>query len=108
MRRLLERKGDRPTAVFGASDVLALGAMEAARGAGLSIPNDIAIAGFDDIPVAKLLGLTTVRQPVMGMAAAAVALLTDELKRRRLGPVEFTQVLQDHALVVRESTGPAR
>jgi LacI family transcriptional regulator len=78
MKRLLERK-ERPTAVFGASDVLALGAMEAARIAGLSIPNDIAIAGFDDIPVAKLLGLTTVRQPEFDLGALAARTLVGRL-----------------------------
>jgi len=80
MTRLLERKGDRPTAVFGASDVLALGAMEAARNAGLSIPSDVAIAGFDDIPVAKLLGLTTVRQPEFDLGALAAETLVKRLQ----------------------------
>jgi LacI family transcriptional regulator len=85
MNRLLERKGERPTAVFGASDVLALGAMEAARNAGLSIPNDIAIAGFDDIPVAKLLGLTTVRQPEFALGALAAETLVRRLQPGGLG-----------------------
>lgn len=80
MKRLLERTDERPTAVFGASDVLALGAMEAARNAGLSIPNDIAIAGFDDIPVAKLLGLTTVRQPEFDLGALAAETLVARLR----------------------------
>ena len=70
-RQLLAEERDRPTAVFGANDVLALGAMEAARDAGLPIPDDIAIAGFDDIPAAKLLGLTTVRQPEFDLGALA-------------------------------------
>jgi LacI family transcriptional regulator len=80
MKRLLDSKGDRPTAVFGASDVLALGAMEAARSAGLSIPDDIAIAGFDDIPAAKLLGLTTVRQPEFDLGALAARTLIKRLR----------------------------
>lgn len=79
MKRLLQR-GERPTAVFGASDVLALGAMEAARNAGLSIPDDIAIVGFDDIPVAKLLGLTTVRQPEFDLGALAARTLVRRLQ----------------------------
>jgi LacI family transcriptional regulator len=93
MTRLLERKGDRPTAVFGASDVLALGAMEAARNAGLSIPNDIAIAGFDDIPVAKLLGLTTVRQPEFDLGALAAETLV-----RRLQPGGLATPGRSHEL----------
>jgi LacI family transcriptional regulator len=79
MKRLLAGKRNRPTAVFGASDVLALGAMEEARNAGLSIPGDIAIAGFDDIPVAKLLGLTTVRQPELDLGALAAKTLIKRL-----------------------------
>ena len=80
MKRLLEEGRCRPTAVFGASDVLALGAMEAARDAGLIDPNDIAIAGFDDIPVAKLLGLTTVRQPEFDLGALAAETLVKRLQ----------------------------
>ena len=86
MQRLLARKRDRVTAVFGASDVLALGAMQAARSAGLAIPDDIAIAGFDDIPAAKLLGLTTVRQPEFDLGALAAATLVSRL---RPGGMEF-------------------
>jgi LacI family transcriptional regulator len=93
MNRLLERKGARPTAVFGASDVLALGAMEAARNAGLSIPGDIAIAGFDDIPVAKLLGLTTVRQPEFDLGALAAETLV-----RRLQPGGLASPGKSHEL----------
>src|SRR5882757_2493936 len=80
MKRLLADKRIRPTAVFGASDVLALGAMEEARGAGLSIPGDIWFAGFDDIPVAKLLGLTTVRQPELDLGALAARTLLKRLQ----------------------------
>jgi len=60
--------------------LLALGAMEAARSAGLSIPDDIAIVGFDDIPVAKLLGLTTVRQPEFDLGALAAKTLVRRLQ----------------------------
>ena len=66
--------------MFGANDVLAIGAMEAAREAGLSIPGDIAIVGFDDIPAAKLLGLTTVRQPEFALGALAAGTLVDRLQ----------------------------
>jgi LacI family transcriptional regulator len=80
MQSLLATKRDRPTAVFGASDVLALGAMEAARSAGLAVPDDIAIVGFDDIPAARLLGLTTVRQPEFELGALAAATLISRLQ----------------------------
>lgn len=80
MTRLLDRGRDRPTAVFGASDVLAIGAMQEARKAGLSIPGDIAISGFDDIPAAALLGLTTVRQPEFDLGALAAKTLIRRLR----------------------------
>jgi LacI family transcriptional regulator len=80
MRHLLEKTDDRTTAVFGASDVLALGAMAAARAAGLAVPSDIAIVGFDDIPAAKLLGLTTVRQPESELGTLAAEVLVRRLR----------------------------
>jgi LacI family transcriptional regulator len=54
--------------------------MQAARSAGLTIPDDIAIAGFDDIPAAKLLGLTTVRQPEFELGALAANTLVSRLR----------------------------
>ena len=80
MRALLAQGGDRPTAVFGANDMIAIGAMQAAREAGLSIPGDVAIVGFDDIPTANLLGLTTVRQPELELGALAARTLIERLQ----------------------------
>jgi LacI family transcriptional regulator len=86
MSEILARRRERPTAVFGANDMLAVGAMVFARGAGLSVPSDIAIAGFDDIPAAKLLGLTTVRQPEFDLGALAARTLVDRLRPGGLKP----------------------
>ena len=80
MQTLLTRGRDRPTAVFGANDMLAIGAMQAARSAGLAIPADIAIVGFDDIATAKLLGLTTVRQPEFELGSLAARTLIERLR----------------------------
>jgi len=66
--------------------MLAVGAMVCARNAGLSIPGDIAIAGFDDIPAAKLLGLTTVRQPEFDLGALAARTLVERLQPGGLRP----------------------
>jgi DNA-binding LacI/PurR family transcriptional regulator len=55
---------DRPTAIFAASDVQAIGVLEAAAAAGLRVPGDLAVIGFDDIELADVVGLTTVRQPL--------------------------------------------
>jgi LacI family transcriptional regulator len=86
MQKLLARKGRRPTAVFGANDMLAIGAMQAAREAGLAIPGDMAIVGFDDIPTAKLLGLTTARHPEFELGALAARTLIERLQPGGLKP----------------------
>jgi LacI family transcriptional regulator len=80
MREALSATRNLPTAVFCANDMLAVGAMVEARAAGLSVPDDIAIAGFDDIPAAKLLGLTTVRQPEFDLGALAANTLLGRLQ----------------------------
>ena len=61
--RLLELP-DRPTALFAESDEMAYGALRAIRRAGLRVPDDIAVIGFDDQPLSELMDLSTVRQPV--------------------------------------------
>ncbi|MFC4071766.1 LacI family DNA-binding transcriptional regulator [Actinoplanes subglobosus] len=72
----LLRRPDRPTAIFAANDLQALGVYQAAREAGLAIPGDLSVVGFDDLPVAELVDppLTTVRQPLSEMAVAATEL----------------------------------
>jgi DNA-binding LacI/PurR family transcriptional regulator len=81
--RLLERP-DRPTAIFCANDIIALGALDAARSTcALRVPEDVAVIGFDDIPAAAWPSyqLTTIRQPVEQMVAIAIELLTHGLDR---------------------------
>ena len=69
--------GDRPTAVLCANDVVAFGAINAARGLGLAVPDDVSITGFDDIAMAawEVFRLTTVRQDLRRMAETAVDLV---------------------------------
>jgi len=67
--------GDRPTAVFAASDTQAVGVLEAAQELGLRVPEDVAVIGFDDIEMAAPLGLTTVRQPLRESGARGVEML---------------------------------
>jgi DNA-binding LacI/PurR family transcriptional regulator len=76
MVRLLESE-DRPRAVFCANDLMALGAIEAAQAYGLRVPDDIAVAGFDDIDAASLVrpSLTTVGHSAAQMGAKAADLL---------------------------------
>jgi DNA-binding LacI/PurR family transcriptional regulator len=66
---------DRPTAIFAASDTQAVGVLEAARGLGLRVPEDLAVIGFDDIEIAEPLGLSTVRQPLRQSGARGADLL---------------------------------
>src|SRR4029078_563078 len=72
----LLRRPDRPTAIFTANDVMALGVYQAARQAGVRIPEDLSVVGFDDLPVVSWVDppLTTVHQPLIEMAAAATEL----------------------------------
>lgn len=75
---LLDRE-PRPTAIFASNDQQAIGAMRHCQAIGLSVPRDISIAGFDDVPLAALVtpGLTTVRQPIDLIGARAVECVLD-------------------------------
>lgn len=77
-----------PTAIFAASDVQAMGVLEAARANGLRVPQDLAVIGFDDIEVAETLGLTTVRQPLRKTGSRATALLLAMIGGVASSPVE--------------------
>jgi DNA-binding LacI/PurR family transcriptional regulator len=79
---------DRPTAIFAASDVQAMGVLEAARSGGLRVPEDLAVIGFDDIEVAEVLGLTTVRQPLRETGARGVELLLGAIDGIDADPTE--------------------
>lgn len=94
---------DRPTAIFAGSDYQALGVMRAARDLGLSVPEDVSIVGYDDIPVARWIspGLTTVNQPLREMAATATRMLVENAVGVETLP---TRIDLSTELVVREST----
>ena len=78
MRRLLDLD-DRPTAVHVLSDEMAVGALNTLRAVGVSVPDDMSVVGFDDHDLAEFLGLTTVRQDVVGAAWRSVDLLLGHL-----------------------------
>ncbi|MFD0327500.1 LacI family DNA-binding transcriptional regulator [Streptacidiphilus monticola] len=105
-RELLSR-ADRPTAVFTANDLQAMGVYQAARELGLSIPADLSVVGFDDLPIAAWVDppLTTVHQPLAEMAVAATELAL-ALGRGE----EVAQVGLEIAttLAVRASTAPPK
>lgn len=105
MERLLALQ-DRPEAVFCSSDMMALGAIRAAHAAGLRVPDDIAVVGFDDAAFASMMepALTTVRQDKPGLGAAACEALMRIMDDTSGEP---PVVILSADLVVRESCGAA-
>lgn len=107
MRALLERVPDLD-AVFVCNDSMALGALQAAYSYGRSVPQDLGIVGFDDIPEAAYFSppLTTVRQDLLELGCQAVSLLNRQLQAHRNEEALAAQVswLQPQ-LIVRSSTG---
>ena len=100
--------GDRlPTAVFAESDEMAFGALRVLRRAGLDVPGDVSVIGFDDHEMAEAFDLTTVAQPVAQQGHAAAALLLDLLGRGSSGAPAAGVTLPTH-LVVRGSVRPPR
>ena len=93
------------TGVICGSDVLALGAVRAIRRAGLSVPGDVSVVGYDDSAFLNYTDppLTTVRQPIESMGKAAVALLVNQIENVAVYPEEL---LFEPELVVRGSTAP--
>ncbi len=98
---------ERPTAVFVASDAVALGALRAVRNRGLRIPQDLALVGFDDIPLAEFVSppLSTVRIPAGGLGWGAADLLMRLIDGEE--DVRTPAVVLETELVVRESCGAA-
>lgn len=99
-RQLLERS-DRPTAIVGANDQIAIGIMRAARDMNLSLPEDLTVAGFDDIQLASLIAprLTTISQPTKELARQTVRAMIN-------GDAPLKDITLKGELVKRSSTGP--
>lgn len=99
----------RPTAIFASNDDMAAATMAVAHRLGLEVPGDVAIAGFDDTPLATTVWpeLTTIRQPIADMAREAVMLLLEQIRRKRSGaPQQVLHKLLKFALIERESSSP--
>jgi DNA-binding LacI/PurR family transcriptional regulator len=94
---------DPPTAIFAASDTQAVGVLEAAWEAGMTVPDDLSVVGYDDIELADILGLTTMRQLLFESGQRGVELLLETLKHPDSEPVY--EVLPTE-LVVRDTTAP--
>jgi len=102
-RRLLALE-NRPTAIFAGNDEMAIGIYQAAREAGLRIPEDLSVVSFDDTPIASRVWpmLTTVRLPIREMGQAAASLILERSAESKSGPyISFTP-----ELIVRQSTAP--
>jgi DNA-binding LacI/PurR family transcriptional regulator len=96
---------ERPTAVFVASDTVALGALQAIRRHGLSVPQDLALVSFDDIPLAEFVypPLTTVRLPAYGLGWGAADMLLRIIDGNE--PIQNPGVILETELIIRESCG---
>ncbi len=104
MRRLLETE-DRPTAVFTVNNLVALGAIEAVRAAGLDVPHDLALVCFDDIEYASRMYpfLTVMAQPAETLGTLGTQLLLDRVERR--APEQRRVVVLSAEFVIRQSCG---
>ena len=105
MRRMLDGP-IRPTAVFAANDIQAIGAISECRDAGLSVPKDISVIGFDDLPVGEFISpkLTTIRVPAQRMGHVAANYLMEMIRGHSTPASEVLPV----ELVLRETTGLRR
>jgi DNA-binding LacI/PurR family transcriptional regulator len=102
--------GRPPTAVFAESDEMAIGALKTVRDAGLQVPGDVSIIGFDDHDMAAYTDLTTIAQPATQQGETAATLLLDLMRddRDHDGTLDWTSVIMPTRLVVRSTTGPDR
>lgn len=106
-RRLLRRRG-RPDAIFAANDLMALAALDCARGEfNLDVPRELSVVGFDDAPPAQWwsYGLTTMEQPVGAMVDALVAMLLERMEEPAMAP--RTVAIPGRLIVRRSARRPA-
>lgn len=92
-------------AIFAANDMMAIGCLMALREAGIDVPGRIAVAGFDDVPVARYLALTTMRVRMAEIGAQAIARLAASMDQR---PTEASVALHTPELIVRATTALPR
>ena len=105
--RALLGQSTRPSAVFACNDDMAAAVIAVAHGMGLRVPQDLAVCGFDDTPIATAVWpeLTTIRQPIGDMARVAVDMVIEEIRRERAGQPRLARhSLLPFALVERFST----
>jgi DNA-binding LacI/PurR family transcriptional regulator len=91
-----------PEAIFTGSDEVAAGIAKAAKDAGWKVPEDLAIIGFDNQPLAELMDLTTVEQPIEMIARKAMELMVEAIKMKN--PPKRKEVILPFQLIKRTST----
>lgn len=98
--KTIARRSSRPTAVFAANDAMAIGALSAFHEAGIRVPGDVALVGFDDIPIARFLSppLTSVKVPIADLGRRGLDLLLDSSNAKRNETLKTS-------LMVRQSCG---
>lgn len=102
-QRLID-EGMPADAIIAGNDMMALGALHVLRQAGIAVPDRVAVAGFDDVPLARYLDLSTVSVDIVGMGQRAIELLLDTIA----GDADEPQSeLSKTELVIRATTGPA-
>jgi LacI family transcriptional regulator len=99
------RSGDLPDAYVCANDELALGLLGELRRAGIDVPGDVRVTGWDDVMAARYAGLTTVRQPMRDLGGAAARLLDELITGARTTPRHERLPTE---LVIRESSTPRK
>jgi DNA-binding LacI/PurR family transcriptional regulator len=105
-RRMAQRMlnlSERPTAIFAASDTQAVGVLEAAEEAGLPVPEALSVIGYDDIELADIMGLTTMRQLLFESGERGVELLLQTLENPETEPMHEVSPTE---LVIRNTTAP--
>jgi len=100
-RRILEEK-ERPTAIFAANDQMAFGAIYAARQVGLQVPRDLAVVGFDNIPLSSYFvpPLSTIEIPMYSLGAKAMEMLTNLISEKKIPRIKWFKT----RLIPRESS----
>ena len=97
---------EKPTAVFCANDYMAMGALRFLMEHNYKVPQDVALVGYDDIMVSKMVtpSLTTVRQPVWELAGVATRLLLERIKEKGQKEHKGQKVIMQSELVIRASS----
>ncbi len=94
-----------PTAIFASNDDMAAAVLSAAYRRNISVPQNLSVAGYDDTPIAAIISpqLTTIKQPITELAAAAVSLLSENISHTMTPKTGKKRIFLDHDLIERES-----